>query len=94
MFLSVRNGKIEEARFATDGCIFTLAACTCATEMAKGKTSGECLRINQSLILNDLAGMPEDHKHCALLAAMTIQKALKNFAVNSRDPWKKCYTRG
>ena len=91
MFLSVRNGKIEEAKFTTDGCIFTLAASTCATEMAKGKTSGECLRINQSSILNDLAGMPEDHRHCALLAAMTFQKALRNFVVSYKDPWKKSY---
>ena len=93
MFLSVRNGKIEEAKFTTDGCIFTLAASTCATEMARGRTSRECLQINQSSILNDLAGMPEDHKHCALLAAMTMQKALRNFAVNHIDSWKKSYIR-
>jgi NifU-like protein involved in Fe-S cluster formation len=45
--------------------------------MAEGKTAIECLRINQSAILDCLEHVPEDHEHCALLAAMAFQKALK-----------------
>lgn len=77
IFLRVANGKIEESRFNTDGCMFSIAACSVATEMAEGKTVSGCIGINQSTILGHLEKMPKDHEHCALLAAMTMQKALR-----------------
>ena len=77
MFLRVQNGKIEEATFNTDGCMFSIAACSVAAEMAEGKTLSGCIGINQSAILGRLEKMPADHEHCALLAAMTFQKALE-----------------
>ena len=77
MFLRVKNGKIEESKFSTDGCMFSIAACSVATEMAKGKTVPGCIGINQSAILDHLGKMPKDHEHCALLAAMVMQNALR-----------------
>ena len=77
MFLRVKNGKIEESKFSTDGCMFSIAACSVATEMAKGRTVPGCIGINQSAILDHLGKMPKDHEHCALLAAMVMQKALR-----------------
>lgn len=82
MFLRVRNKKIDVAKFTTDGCIFTIAACNVATAMAEGKTVRDCFKINQSSILDYLEYMPEDHKHCALLAAFTFHKALRDFIDN------------
>jgi len=40
---------------------------------------------NQSSILEHLGGMPEDAKHCALLAATTLHRALRNFAIGKKD---------
>lgn len=77
MFLRMKDKKIEESKFVTDGCMFSIAACSVAAEMAEGKTVSGCIGINQSAILSHLEKMPADHEHCALLAAMTFQKALK-----------------
>ena len=77
MFVRMRNGTVEEATFNTDGCMFSIAACSVAAEMAKGKTFSGCIGVNQSAILKRLEKMPADHEHCALLAARTLQKALK-----------------
>ncbi len=77
MFVRMRNGTVEKATFNTDGCMFSIAACSAAAEMAEGKTLAGCIGINQSAILDHLEKMPADHEHCALLAAMTIQKALR-----------------
>lgn len=77
MFVRVRNGTVEKATFNTDGCMFSIAACSVAAEMAEGETLPRCIGINQSAILKCLEKMPEDHEHCALLAAMTLQKALR-----------------
>jgi len=77
MFLGMKGEKIDESKFLTDGCMFSIAACSVAAEMAQGKTVRECIVITQSAILKRLEKMPADHEHCALLAAMAVQKALR-----------------
>jgi len=84
IFLKVRNDKIEDISYTTDGCMTSHAAGSAATVMAKGKTVRECIRINQSSILDHLGGMPKDSEHCALLAANTFHKALKNYATGKK----------
>jgi NifU-like protein involved in Fe-S cluster formation len=79
MFLRVRNGKVEESRFTAEGCIFTVAACNAAAEMSRGRTIPECLKISRSSISEHLGSLPHDHSHCALLAALLFQKALRNY---------------
>jgi nitrogen fixation NifU-like protein len=85
MFLRVRHGKVEESRFTAHGCIFTVAACNAAAEMSKGRTIRECLRINRSSISEHLGGLPHDHSHCALTAALLFQKALRSSIVKSKE---------
>jgi nitrogen fixation NifU-like protein len=84
MFLKIRNDKIDNISYTTDGCMTSHAAGTAATVMAQGKTVRDCLKINQSSILEHLGGMPEDSEHCALLAANTFHKALRAYAVGKK----------
>ncbi|MFB3925735.1 MAG: iron-sulfur cluster assembly scaffold protein [Syntrophales bacterium] len=84
MFLRISNDRIEDAVFTTDGCLFTVAAASACAEMAKGKRIRECLKINQSSIMAFLESMPEDHGHCAFHAALTLHRALRNYAICSR----------
>lgn len=84
MFLRVKEGKIEESRFMASGCIFTVAACNAAMEMAKGKTIQACLKINQRSIIEHLGGLPKDHIECAFLAALIFQRALRSCIVNGK----------
>jgi nitrogen fixation NifU-like protein len=84
MYLKVKNDKIEDIVYTTDGCMTSHAAGTAATVMAKGKPVRECLKISQSTILEHLGGMPEDSQHCALLAANTFHKALRDYAVGKK----------
>jgi len=84
VFLKIRNDKIDDIAYTTDGCMTSHAAGTAATIMAKGKPVRECIRISQSNILEHLGGMPEDSEHCALLAAKTFHKALRSYAVGKK----------
>lgn len=84
IFLKVRNDKIEDISYTTDGCTTSHAAGSAATVMAKGKPVRECIRINQSSILEHLRGMPKDSEHCALLAANTFHKALRDYAIGKK----------
>jgi len=85
-FLRVANGKVEDAAFTINGCISAFASMA-AAEMARGRTLRGCLNINQSSIAEYLDGMPEEDRHCALLAARALHKALRDFAVgkNRKD---------
>ena len=90
MFVRVIQGKVEESRLIAEGCIFTIAACNAAAEMSKGKTIRECLKINRSSISEHLGGLPRDHSHCALLAALLFQKALRSYIeLKSKEQGKR-----
>ena len=84
MFLRIRNDKIEDIAYTTDGCMTSHAAGSAATVMAKGNSVRECIRINQSSILEHLGGMPKESEHCALLAANTFHKALRNYTIGKK----------
>lgn len=84
IYLKIKNDKIEDISYTTDGCMTSHAAGSAATVMAKGKPVRECIRINQSSILEHLGGMPKDSEHCALLAANTFHKALRDYAVGKK----------
>lgn len=80
-FLRIFSSRIREIRFRTAGCFFTIAVCDAVATMAEGRTVREGLRITQESVLEYLGGLPDDHKHCALLAANTLHKALKAYIV-------------
>jgi len=65
IWLSIRDGRIRDATFWTDGCGTSIAAGSMATEMAKGMTITEAFRVTQQDILNSLGGLPEESAHCA-----------------------------
>jgi len=84
MFLRLKNGRIEDASFTSEGCMTTVAAAQAAAEMATGRTLKECLAINQASITVYLDGLPEGNEHCAYLAALALHRALRNYAVHRR----------
>jgi len=91
IWLKTKNGIIAEATFWADGCGSSVAAGSMITELAKGKTISEALKITQQDVLDSLGGLPEESTHCALLAATTLQKAIKDYLALKEEPWKKAY---
>jgi NifU-like protein involved in Fe-S cluster formation len=91
MFLRTARRRVEEVRFVTDGCIYTLAACSVAAELAEGRSLGECLGMRADDILGCLRDMPEDHRHCAEIAVLTLRKAVRNSLIRGSGDWKRAY---
>jgi nitrogen fixation NifU-like protein len=83
-FMRVVGGRIREVRFRTTGCFFTIAACDAVASLADGRTIREGLRITKESVLEYLGGMPEDHEHCALLAADTLHRALRECIIRGK----------
>ena len=83
-WLQVREGRIREASFTTDGCGPSRAAGSMATELAIGKPLTEAAHIEQAHILTALGGLPEESQHCALLASNTLKAAITDFGKKDR----------
>ena len=79
-FVRAFSSRIREVRFRTTGCFFTVAACDAIAKMAEGRMVREAMGITQESVLEYLGGLPDDHKHCALLAADTLREALRAYA--------------
>ena len=91
IWLKVRNGKIWDTGFWTDGCAATIACGSMAAEMAQDKVLAEAMKLTASDIAQSLEDLPEGNIHCAELAAETLQAALRDCLVTQQQPWKKLY---
>ena len=80
IYLKISDDIIQRAGFMTDGCGYTIVCGSAATEMLIGCKVEDALKIKQHEIEKCLGGLPEDNRHCALLTANTIQKALTDFS--------------
>ena len=82
MSLSIRDGKIQDIQFLTDGCGFTVACASYVARMVKGKSIEEAISIKPDDVDRYFEGLPEEHKHCAKLAVMTFDALLEEYGKN------------
>ena len=79
MWLRIDGGKIRKATFMSDGCGYSQYCCSMATKLAEGMRTEEAAELTQAQVLAAAGTLPEDHRHCALLAANTIKAAVADF---------------
>lgn len=78
VWLRVEDGWVRDAGFTTDGCGPSRACGSMATELVVGRTVKTALELEQDDILEELEPFPEDHVHCALLAANVMNAAARD----------------
>ncbi len=93
MWIRVKEAKIVEVAFWTDGCGATVACGSMATELIKEKDVAEALRVSGQDICAALGGLPEGNYHCAELAANAIKAVVRDYISTKREPWRKAYRR-
>ncbi|MBN2402116.1 MAG: iron-sulfur cluster assembly scaffold protein [Spirochaetes bacterium] len=79
IFLKFEKDTVKKASFQTDGCGPSMICGSLAAELAFGKTTDELKEITNKTILETIGGLPKGDQHCALLAANTLQEAVKNY---------------
>ena len=82
--IKVENGIITDAKFKTFGCAAAVATSSTATEMVKGLTLDEALKITNKKVVETLEGLPPQKIHCSVLAEEAIKKAIEDY--RSRHP--------
>jgi len=91
IYLKIKDNRIYDAKFMTDGCGTTLACGSSITSLSKGKTIPEAMHITSKDILKKLGGLPQADVHCSVLAANALKKAIRNYLTEGKDSWKRFY---
>lgn len=84
IFLKFEKERVKEATFLTDGCGTSTVCGSFAAELAHGKNPDEIPEITGETILDILGGLPGEERHCAFLAAETLQEALDDYMRKQR----------
>ncbi len=93
IYFKMKDDKVTDATFWTDGCGSSIASGSMATELVKGKSISEARGITKDDILDALEGLPEESLHCAALTASTLREAIKDYLAFKKEPWKRAYRR-
>lgn len=79
IYIKVKDDKIADIKFKTFGCGAAIATSSMITELAKGKTLDEALKITRDDVADELDGLPPIKMHCSNLAADALREAIKDY---------------
>ncbi len=79
LYIKVQDGVIVDAKFQTFGCGAAIATSSMVTELVKGKTLDEALKISNKTVAEALDGLPANKLHCSVLAEEALQAAIEDY---------------
>ena len=84
MYIKVKNGKISDIRWKTYGCASAIASTSALSELAKGKTLDDALKITAEDIDDYLGKLPKHKFHCSVLGHEALADAINNYRNSSK----------
>ena len=78
-YIKVKDNRVDDVIFKTFGCGAAIAVSSIVSEMAKGKTLEEAMKITPRAVADELEGLPKQKFHCSNLGAQALTKAIKDY---------------
>lgn len=75
--IKLAGGRIAQVRFRTQGCVASIAAGSCLTEMVAGKSLEEAAALRREQLLESLGGLPNASVHASHLAMDVLAQVLR-----------------
>jgi len=79
IYIKVKDDRIVDLKFKTFGCGAAIATSSMITELAKGKTLEEGMKITRADVAESLGGLPPIKMHCSNLAADALHEAISDY---------------
>ncbi len=83
LYIKVIDDRIVDVKFKTFGCGAAIATSSILTEMVKGKTIEEALKISNKAVAEALGGLPRHKLHCSVLAEQALKAAIEDYRSKS-----------
>ena len=77
--IKVKDDRLEDVKFKTFGCGAAIAVSSMVSEMAKGKTLEEAMKITPRSVADELEGLPKNKLHCSNLGDQALHKAIQDY---------------
>ena len=78
-YIKVKDDRLEDVKFRTFGCGAAIAVSSMVSEMAKGKTLEEAMKITPRSVADELEGLPKNKLHCSNLGDQALNKAIQDY---------------
>jgi len=79
IYIKVKDNIIEDIKFKTFGCGAAIATSSMVTELVKGKSLDEAMKITNQAVAEALGGLPPIKMHCSNLAADALHAAIEDY---------------
>jgi len=84
-YVKIDNNVLADVKFKTFGCGAAIAVSSMVSEMARGKTVEEAMKITNADVAKELGGLPPNKLHCSNLGADALHKAIEAYLVKQKE---------
>jgi nitrogen fixation NifU-like protein len=87
-YIKVKDDKLEDVKFKTFGCGAAIAVSSMVSELAKGMTLDEAMKLTPEAVADKLEGLPKNKLHCSNLGAQALHRAIEAYRNKQKEGGK------